>query len=110
MSFVIAMTPQQGQGGNAGGGLVSTLIMFGLIFLIFWLLIIRPQQKKQKGRQKLLDSVKKGDKVVTAGGIHGTVVGVEDKTLLIQIADNVKVKYERSAVSQVLRESSEPIN
>jgi len=54
--------------------------------------------------------VRKGDKVVTVGGIHGTVVGVEDKTLLIQIADNVKVKCERSAVSQVLRESSEPIN
>jgi len=64
-------------------------------------MIMRPQQKKQKERQKLLESMKKGDKVVTAGGIHGTIVGIEDKTLLLQIADNVKVKVERSSISMV---------
>ncbi|MEP0821692.1 MAG: preprotein translocase subunit YajC [Ignavibacterium sp.] len=96
------MQPQQGDGGS---GITSTLIMFGLIFLIFYFMIIRPQQKRQKERQKMLDAIKKGDKVVTAGGVHGTVVGVEDKTILVQIADNVKVKVERGSVASVVGES-----
>ena len=73
--------------------------MFAVIIAIFYFMILRPQQKKQKERQKLLDSIKKGDKVVTAGGIHGTIVGVEDKTVLLQITDTVKVKVERSSIS-----------
>lgn len=96
------MQPQQGDG---GGGITSTLIMFGLIFLIFYFMIIRPQQKRQKERQKMLDAIKKGDKVITAGGVHGTVVGVEDRTILVQIADNVKVKVERGSVSSIVGES-----
>jgi len=100
--YVILMAQPAGEG---GGGLTSTLIMFALIFLIFYFMIIRPQQKRQKERQKMLDAVKKGDKVVTSGGIHGTVVGVEEKTLLVQIADNVKVKVERGSVSAVTREA-----
>lgn len=96
------MQPQQGDGGS---GITSTLIMFGLIFLIFYFMIIRPQQKRQKERQKMLDAIKKGDKVITAGGVHGTVVGVEDKTILVQIADNVKVKVERGSVASVVGES-----
>ncbi len=83
---------------------MMTFVMLGAMVLIFYLFILRPQQKKQKERQKLLDSVKKGDKVVTVGGAHGTVVGVEEKTLLVQIADNVKVKFDRSAVSTIIRE------
>lgn len=82
--------------------------MFSLIILIFYFIILRPQQKRQKDRQKLLDSVQKGDKVITIGGVHGTVVGIEEKTLLVQIADNVKVKYERSAISSINR-SGEPV-
>jgi preprotein translocase subunit YajC len=68
-------------------------------------MIIRPQQKRQKERQKMLDAVKKGDKVVTGGGIHGTVVGIEEKTALVQIADNVKVKVERGSITSVIREA-----
>ncbi|MBI4417924.1 MAG: preprotein translocase subunit YajC [Ignavibacteriales bacterium] len=96
------MQPQQGDGGS---GITSTLIMFGLIFLIFYFMIIRPQQKRQKERQKMLDGIKKGDKVITGGGVHGTVVGIEEKTVLVQIADNVKVKVERGSVSAVIGES-----
>ena len=98
---IIAMAPQQG---GAEGGLMSTLIMFALIIGIFYFLILRPQQKRQKERQKLLDSVKKGDKVVTAGGMHGTVAGLDEKSLLIQVADNIKLKFDRSAVSTIVRE------
>jgi len=92
----------QPQGGDSGSGITSTLIMFGLIFAIFYFMIVRPQQKKQRERQKMLDAVKKGDKIVIAGGVHGTVVGIEEKTVLVQIADNVKVKVERGSISSVM--------
>ena len=95
------------QGGDGGGGLVSTLIMFGAIFLIFYFMIIRPQQKKAKERDKLLSNLEKGDKVVTNGGIHGIIAGLEEKTALLQVADNMKIKIERSAITTVLAKKSE---
>ena len=91
------MAPSQGRGRD----FTTTILMFAVIIGIFYFMIMRPQQKRQKERQKLLESMKKGDKVVTAGGLHGTIVGIEDKTLLLQIADNVKVKVERSSISVV---------
>jgi preprotein translocase subunit YajC len=93
----------QPQGGSGSGGMFSALVPILLVFLIFYFMILRPQQKKQKDREKLLSSVQKGDKVVTAGGMHGTVIGLEEKTVLVQIADDVKVKFERSAISAINR-------
>ena len=78
---------------------------FVLIIFIFYFMIIRPQQKRQKERQKLLDSVKKGDKIVTVSGMHGTVVGLEDKTLLIQVAEGIKLKYDRTSIASITREA-----
>jgi preprotein translocase subunit YajC len=98
------MAPQGG--GNAGGGMFSTLIMFALIFMIFYFMIMRPQQKRNKERQAMLDSVKKGDKVVTSGGLHGKVVNVDEKTLLLDVGDNMKLKFDRTAIAQVTREAS----
>lgn len=89
------MAPQ----GQEGPGLVSNLVLFGAIIAIFYFMIIRPQQKREKLRQAMLSALKKGDKVVTSGGIHGSIVGMEEKTLLIQIADNVKVKVDRGSVT-----------
>lgn len=89
---------------DPGTGIMNTIIMFGLMFLILYFMIIRPQQKRQKERQKMIDSVKKGDRVVTSGGIHGVVAGVEDKTLLVEIADKVKVKVERGSIAGVVKE------
>jgi len=62
-------------------------------------MILRPQQKRQKERQSMMDGIGKGDKVTTIGGMHGTVVGIEDTTVLVQIADNVKVKFDKSAIA-----------
>ncbi len=93
------MTPQ----GSDGGGLFSTVIMFALIIAIFYFMILRPQQKRQKERDQLLNNLKKGDKVITTGGVHGTIVGMEDKTILVQVADNVKIKYEKSSIATVTR-------
>ena len=99
MDLLIAMAPQ---GGEGGGSMVSTIIMFGAIFLIFYFMIIRPQQKKSKERQKLLSNLEKGDKVVTSGGIHGIISGLDEKTCLLQVSDNLKMKVERSAIGTVL--------
>ena len=99
---ILLMAPQTQEGGPS---LISNLILFGSIIAIFYFMIIRPQQKREKERQAMLSALKKGDKVVTGGGLHGTVVGIEEKTLLIQIADNVKVKVERGSVTVVAREA-----
>ncbi len=99
MNIIFAMAPQ----GGGGGSMVSTLIMFGAIFAIFYFMIIRPQQKRAKEREKMLGSVEKGDKVILSSGIHGTIAGIEEKTYLIQVSDNVKIKFEKSAVASVVK-------
>ncbi len=101
MESLLAFAPPSG--GNGGGGsLVSTIIMFGAIFLIFYFMIIRPQQKRSKEREKMLSNIQKGDKVVTSGGLHGTIVHIDEKTVLLQVSDNVKLKYERAAIASVV--------
>jgi preprotein translocase subunit YajC len=91
--------------GDAGPSLMSNIILFGSIIAIFYFMIIRPQQKRAKERQKLIDSMKKGDKVVTSGGMYGTIAGLDDKTVLVQIADNVKVKLDRGSIATIISES-----
>lgn len=98
MENLIAMAPQGGGSAN----LISTLIMFGAIFLIFYFMIIRPQQKRAKEREKMLAAMQKGDKVITSGGLHGTIAGIDDKTVLLQVSDNVKMKFEKSAIASVI--------
>ena len=89
--------------------MVSTFVMFGAIFLIFYFMIIRPQQKRAKEREKLLSSIEKGDKVITSGGVHGTVAGVEEKTILLQVTENVKLKIERSAITTILNRDTKEV-
>ncbi len=99
MEYLIAMA--QPQGGQQGGGMIGTLIMFAAIFAIFYFMIIRPQQKRQKEKEKMLNALKKGDKILTSGGIHGVVAGLDEKTVLIEVAKDVKIKFERSAIASV---------
>ena len=74
-----------------------------LVFVIFYFLLIRPQQKKQKEHQIMLSKLKKGDKVITSGGIHGEVIGIKDKEdiVVLKIAENVKVEFQRNSISHV---------
>ena len=97
--------PNQGE----GPGLMSNVILFGSIILIFYFMIIRPQQKRTKERQKLIESMKKGDKVITSGGMYGTVAGLDEKTVLVEIADKIKVKLDRSAITTIISESAPEI-
>ena len=84
-----------------GGQLFSMLIPFGLIILVFYFLIIRPQNKKQKETQAMLSSIRKNDRVTTIGGIRGVVQAVKDDTVIIKVDDNVKLEFSKSAVSAV---------
>jgi preprotein translocase subunit YajC len=97
-------------GGGGGGSMYSTIIMFGAIFLIFYFMIIRPQQKRAKEREKLLSNLQKGDKVVTSAGLHGTIVNIDEKTVLLQVSDNVKLKYERSAIATIIPTGTKEVN
>lgn len=105
--ILLLMAPPAGGNPDQGGSMISTLIFFGLIFVIFYFMILRPQQKRQKERQKMIDSMKKGDKIVTSGGLHGKIVNVDDKTVLLDVGDNLKLKFERSAIASITREAAE---
>jgi preprotein translocase subunit YajC len=94
-------------GDGAQGGMFSTIIMFVIIIAIFYLLIIRPQSKKRKETEKMLSALKKGDKVVTIGGIYGTIQSVKESTVIIKVDDNVKLEFSRSAVSNIVNSTKE---
>jgi preprotein translocase subunit YajC len=84
----------------APGGGYSTLIMFGLIIVVFYFFMIRPQQKKAKEQTAFRQSIKKGDKVVTVGGLHGKIYSIEaDDTILVEVDRDVRLKFEKSAIS-----------
>ena len=96
-----ALLQAAGGTGNASGGMVTTLITFGLVFVIFYFLISRPQNKKQKETQRMISAVKKGDKVVTAGGVHATVYTVKEKTVILKVDENCKMEFSKSAIAAV---------
>ena len=91
---------------SATGSMWTTFIMFGAIILIFYFLIIRPQKKRDKETQAMLDALKKGDKIITIGGIHGTVVAVKEKTVVIKVDDNARIEFLKSAVSTVVNKDA----
>ncbi len=95
-----------GSAGQQGGGGFSGLFMMLVIFGIFYFVLIRPQQKKMKEHKKMVEELKKGDKIITSGGIYGTVVGAEKNsaTLRVEIADGVRVRVQRGSVGTVLTE------
>ncbi|MDR2630143.1 MAG: preprotein translocase subunit YajC [Spirochaetaceae bacterium] len=92
-----------GTGGTGNSGdIFTTLIPFALIIGIFYFLIIRPQNKKQKETQRMLSALKKGDKIVTIGGIHGVIQSVKESSVVVKVDENTKVEFSRSAISSVV--------
>lgn len=83
-------------------GLLPIIIMFA----IFYFLLIRPQQKRTKTRNQMLSTLKKGDKIVTIGGVHGTIQEIHDNTIVVRIAHNVNVTYDRGAINSVVSSST----
>lgn len=96
--------PGGGGGGGAAGGLISFAPLI-VIFAIFYFLLIRPQQRKQANQRKMLDQLNKGQKVITQGGIYGTVVRVKDDVVTVQIAEQVRIELSKSSISSLRGDS-----
>lgn len=92
-------------GSGTSGGALSSLAPFALIFLVMYLLIIRPQSKKQKNHRNMLANIGKGEKVISAGGIHGTVVQVNNKTILVKVGDNTKIEFNKESIATIVKDS-----
>jgi len=96
------------EGAEAGAGsVIGSFLPFIAIILIFYFLIIRPQNKKRKETEKMLGALKKGDKIVTIGGVYGTIQSVKETTVIVKVDDNVKLEFLRSAISNVITPAKE---
>ena len=87
------------QANGAPGGGYSQLLFFALIILVFYFFMIRPRQKKQKQQKKFIEEVKKGDSIVTVGGIHGKIYALDDDTFTLEVDKGVKMKCDRTSIS-----------
>ncbi len=99
MSFIPLL--QAAPSASSSGALFSGVVPFILIIVIFYFFLIRPQNKKQKETEKMLKALKKGDKVITIGGIHGVVSSVKENTIIVKVDDNCKIEFNRTAISTV---------
>jgi len=108
LPLLFGMGEQGGQQAQGGGStqLVTMLVTFGLIIVVFYFLVIRPQNKKKKDAAKMLEAMKRGDRVVTIGGMHGTIDSVKENEVVLKVDDNVKLKFQKSAISTVVERSS----
>ena len=100
LAYAMGTGGSSGAGGQGGFGAFIPLI---LMFAIFYFLLIRPQQKKAKHHRELLSSLKKGDRVVSSGGLHGVVTGLTDEVVTMEIAPKVRVKVSRGSISGLLK-------
>lgn len=100
-AYAMGAPMQQGPGAVAQPPLIVNLMPIILIFGIFYFLLIRPQQQKQKEHATMLSELKKNDEVVTAGGIHGTIVNVKDKTLILRVDDNTRIEVDKVSITRL---------
>jgi preprotein translocase subunit YajC len=98
---------QTSGGASSGSGTLLSLVPFLLIFVIFYFMLILPQQKKQKQQKTMMEALKKGDKVITASGIWGTVTNLGKDTVTLQIADNTKIKMQREHIARLRSEEDD---
>ena len=99
------MILQAAPAAGAGGGSLSLLLMLALMFLVMWLFMIRPQRQQQKKLEEMRNALKKGDKVITAGGIYGVVADVDDRTVLIKVDGEVKLRVDKSSIQKDMSEA-----
>ncbi len=106
LPFIIA---QEAAPGAAPGGLFGNPMVFMvLMFVMMYFVLIRPQRQRQKAHEALLKAIKVGDHVITAGGEHGIISSLKDTTVMLKVADSVRVEYERSAIATVKKTTEEP--
>ena len=105
MFFVDSAYAMGAQQAQSGAGAFSPFILMIAIFAIFYFLLIRPQQKKQKDHRRMIDSLQKGDDVITAGGLHGTIAKVKDDIVHLEVSEQVKLRVSRSSIAAVKRKA-----
>lgn len=106
LAFAMGSAPGGAAGGAAGGGMAAFQQIIPLVFMfaIFYFLLIRPQQKKAKEHKALLEAMKKGDNVITAGGVHGKVTAVENDIVTLEVANNVNIKITKSYIAAIKKD------
>ncbi len=107
MNIAYAMG-QGGAAGQGGSGGFASFIPLILMFVIFYFLLIRPQQKKTKEHRQMIENLKTGDRIVTSGGIHGRITGISENALTVEIAEKVRVKVNRGNVSALMQATPPP--
>jgi preprotein translocase subunit YajC len=85
----------------AGGGLLGLFLPFLLVFIVFYFFIIRPQKKREESRKTMIAAVRKGDRIVTIGGVHATVLKVDETSVLAEVDSNVKLRFDKNAIASV---------
>lgn len=104
----IAYAMAQGGGAEGGSGGFASFVPLILMFVIFYFLLIRPQQKKAKEHQRMIGELRKGDRIITNGGMYGRITGLDENTLAVEIADKVRVKVARANVAALASTSTAP--
>jgi preprotein translocase subunit YajC len=105
VAYAAAGPPTNGGGGPAS--FINMILPFAAMFAILYFIVLRPQQRQKADRERMLGALKKGDRVVTTSGMHGTVVGLNEHTVTLRVADQVKLDFDRSAVARVMEVTSE---
>lgn len=108
MTSIAYAMGQGGAGIGEGAGGFSSFIPLILMFAIFYFLLIRPQQKKTKEHREMVSNLKKGDRIITSGGLHARITGLDENTLTVELADKVRVKLQRGNVSGMLQAAQQP--
>jgi len=98
---LLTFSSQEQPASQGGGSFITAIIPFVLVFVIFYLLIILPSRRKQKKHQQMVEELKPGDKIITTGGIHGTVMGVQQDKIELKISTNVKIDISKNAVAVI---------
>lgn len=96
-----ALTLFLAQQAPGGGSSISFFVMMGLLFVVFYFFILRPQRKREDTRKGMIEAVAKGDRIVTVGGIHGTVLKVDEASLLVEVDSSTKLRFDKNAVASV---------
>jgi len=104
LQTILAQAQSAAPQAGPAGGIGSFFVPLIFIFIIMYFVMIRPQKKRQEQQQKLIASLKTGDRVVTNAGIHGLISNVKENTVLVKVADNVKIEMDKSAITNVLKE------
>jgi preprotein translocase subunit YajC len=105
LCMILAQAQTGSPAPGPAGGIGSFFVPLIFIFIIMYFVMIRPQKKRQEQQQKLVSSLKSGDRVVTNSGIHGLIANVKETTVLLKVADNVKIEIDKSAITNVLKEA-----